>query len=113
MKVVNSVIELIGDTPLIRLSNLAKQNWGDIYLKLEYFNRALNKIIKENKLPNITIHGFRHTHCSLLFEAGVSVKEVQDRLGHSSAQTTMNIYNHVMQSKKTETGNKFASFMNF
>lgn len=40
MKVVNSVIELIGDTPLIRLSNLAKQNWGDIYLKLEYFNPA-------------------------------------------------------------------------
>ena len=40
MKVVNSVIELIGDTPIIRLSNLVKQNWADIYLKLEYFNPA-------------------------------------------------------------------------
>ena len=35
------------------------------------------------KLGTITTHGLRHTHCSLLFEAGASLKEVQDRLGHS------------------------------
>lgn len=81
------------------------------FLLLEYFNRKLTKIIKKNKLPYMTIHGFRHTHCSLLFDAGVSIKEVQDRLGHSSADTTMNIYNHVMKNKKQETGNKFAQYM--
>lgn len=81
------------------------------YLKLEYFNRKLNQIIKKNRLPHMTIHGFRHTHCSLLFDAGVSIKEVQDRLGHSSADTTMNIYNHVMKNKRQETGNKFAQYM--
>ena len=31
----------------------------------------------------ISIHGFRHTHASLLFEAGASIKDVQSRLGHS------------------------------
>lgn len=37
-----------------------------------------------------------HTHCSLLFEAGASIKEVvQDRLGHSYVKTTLNIYTHV------------------
>jgi integrase len=81
------------------------------YLKLEYFNRKLTKIIKEHHLPHMTIHGFRHTHCSLLFDAGEQIKVVQNRLGHSSAETTMNIYSHVMKNRKRETGNKFAAYM--
>ncbi|MEK4521159.1 tyrosine-type recombinase/integrase [Psychrobacillus sp. FSL W7-1493] len=40
------------------------------------------------KLKHISPHGLRHTHCSLLFEAGVSIKEVQDRLGHTDVKTT-------------------------
>lgn len=40
-------------------------------------------------------HGFRFTHCSLLFEAGASIKEVQSRLGYKAVQTTMNIYAQV------------------
>lgn len=43
-------------------------------------------------LKKVTTHGLRHTHCSLLFEAGATLKEVQDRLGHSDIKTTMNIY---------------------
>lgn len=38
--------------------------------------RKLHK--KLYNLPKITTHGFRHTHCSQLFEAGTSLKEVQD-----------------------------------
>lgn len=52
-------------------------------------------------------------HCSLLFEAGASLKEVQDRLGHSDIQTTMNIYAHVSPEAKEETINKFGNFMSF
>ncbi|WP_367303128.1 tyrosine-type recombinase/integrase [Bacillus haynesii] len=37
----------------------------------------------KHKLHRITIHGLRHTHASLLFEAGASIKEVQERLRHS------------------------------
>ncbi|WP_077367877.1 cysteine synthase A [Anaerosalibacter sp. Marseille-P3206] len=40
MRVVSSIIELIGDTPIIKLSNLTKENCADIYLKLEYYNPA-------------------------------------------------------------------------
>ncbi|MFC3921200.1 tyrosine-type recombinase/integrase [Streptococcus lactarius] len=42
----------------------------------------------------IRIHGFRHTHASLCFEAGMTLKQVQYRLGHSDLKTTMNIYTH-------------------
>lgn len=63
-------------------------------------------------MPNITAHGFRHTHCSLLFEAGASIKEVQDRLGHSDVKTTMIIYAHVSKKAKEGAIKKFAGFIN-
>jgi len=40
MRVVSSIIELIGDTPIVKLSKLTKDDCADIYLKLEYFNPA-------------------------------------------------------------------------
>ncbi|SEQ55742.1 Site-specific recombinase XerD [Ignavigranum ruoffiae] len=80
-------------------------------IKARYINNNLNRIIKTHKLPFITVHGFRHTHCSLLFEAGVPNKEVQERLGHASILTTMNIYAHVTKNKREETADKFAAFL--
>lgn len=78
---------------------------------LDYPNHFLNKLIKQFDLKKIHIHGFRHTHCSILFEAGASVAEVQDRLGHSDFKTTMNIYNHVSEKMRDETADKFIQFM--
>ncbi len=66
---------------------------------------------KKYHLKQITTHGLRHTHCSLLFEAGASIKEVQDRLGHSDIKTTMNIYTHVTQKAKEEAIQKFESYL--
>lgn len=79
-------------------------NW-----KNDFHSRYKKKHGKEFK--KITTHGFRHTHASLLFEAGASIKEVQDRLGHSDIQTTMNIYTHVSKKIKDGTGDLFANFM--
>ncbi len=80
-------------------------------LYLDYPNHYLDKIIKHFKLKSIHVHGFRHTHCTLLFEAGASIKEVQVRLGHSDIKTTMEIYNHVTKKKAEETSDKFAEYM--
>lgn len=63
-------------------------------------------------LKKVTTHGLRHTHCSLLFEAGASLKEVQDRLGHSDIQTTMNIYTHVTKKAQKQAIEKFSSYLN-
>lgn len=35
-------------------------------------------------MKKITVHGFRHTHASLLFEAGADMKQAQDRLRHTN-----------------------------
>lgn len=74
---------------------------------------VITRICKKTGLKRITTHGLRHTHCSILFEAGASLKEVQDRLGHSDIHTTMNIYAHVSEKRKDETAEKFAAYVGF
>ncbi|MFL0439034.1 tyrosine-type recombinase/integrase [Enterococcus pernyi] len=72
----------------------------------------LDTLYRKNKsLHQITPHGFRHTHASLLFEAGASMKQVQARLGHSNIKTTMNVYTHVTKEGKEETADIFGEFM--
>lgn len=73
-------------------------------------NDWLKWIYKKHPQKKITVHGFRHTHASLLFEAGATIKEVQERLGHSNSKTTLDIYTHVVKEKKKETALKFADF---
>ncbi|MFD2306035.1 site-specific integrase [Enterococcus termitis] len=63
------------------------------------------------KMKQISAHGFRHTHASLLFEAEVSLKDVQERLGHSDINITANVYTHVTENKNKQMLNKFANFM--
>ena len=62
-------------------------------------------------LPPVHPHSFRHTHASLLAEAGVSLEEIVDRLGHSTAGVTRKIYLHVTKGRKKEVAEKFARFM--
>lgn len=45
--------------------------------------------------PEFDFHSLRHTHCSMLLEAGASPKYVQERLGHKNIQVTMQIYQHL------------------
>lgn len=80
-------------------------------LRLAYPNEKLDFVIKKHNLHRITIHGIRHTHASLLFEAGASIKEVQERLGHSDIQMTMNIYTHVTDTLKEQTAQKFQRYI--
>lgn len=74
-------------------------------------NDKLKTFIEKHNLKKITVHGFRHTHASILFEAGASIKEVQERLGHKEIQTTMNVYTHVTQFVAEKTANTFSDYM--
>lgn len=69
------------------------------------------KICKKAGIRHINIHGFRHTNASLLFDAGVSMQDVKDRLGHSSIRTTMDIYTHIMKSRRRATTKKLVEYM--
>ena len=66
-------------------------------------NKVFKKVIRiynethEDKLPEITLHGLRHTSATLLIAQNVDVKTVSSRLGHSETSTTMDIYAHALQ----------------
>lgn len=64
-------------------------------------------------LPNIGTHGWRHTHASMLYEAGIPMKETQERLGHASLEMTNTIYTHLNRKQKNATAEKLAQFVNF
>lgn len=63
--------------------------------------------VKRCGLPYIPIHGLRHTHATALLEAGVPPKTVQERLGHASITTTLDIYGHVTTKMQEEAVEKF------
>lgn len=60
-------------------------------------NGVLTRLCHKSGVPEISIHGLRHTHASLLLFAGVSTASVAQRLGHSSMTTTQKTYLHIIQ----------------
>ena len=55
----------------------------------------------------IRLHDARHTHASLLLKQGVHPKIVQERLGHSSIQMTLDLYSHVAPGLQAAAAEKF------
>lgn len=81
------------------------------YISINVVDSTFLALCKKHNLKKIKIHGFRHTHASLLFESGATIKAVQYRLGHSNIKTTMDIYTHVTKLQKENIGNDFAKYM--
>lgn len=72
----------------------------------------LKRLLKKAGIEkNITPHFFRHTHTSLLIEAGVGIKEIQQRLGHFDINTTMNIYAHMTANMEEKASQQFSKLM--
>jgi integrase len=74
-------------------------------------NRMQRLLKLANIKKNVTPHSFRHTHTSLLIEAGVGIKEIQQRLGHTDIETTMNIYAHMTKNMEEKASQKFSELM--
>ena len=69
----------------------------------------LLKLAKLNE--SLTPHSLRHTHTSLLAEAGVSLPEIMERLGHKDDKTTKWVYTHTTKTMKKEASRKFSELM--
>ena len=80
------------------------------YHSLSYPNKQLKSLCQRAKIPIISVHGVRHTHCTLLIRAGINIKDVQARMRHSDIETTLKIYTH--QTKDTQkVVNTFSEFV--
>ena len=72
----------------------------------------MNRILQWMDLPfRATPHTLRHTHTSLLAEAGVSLEAIMERLGHKDDRLTRTVYLHVTKKLKKEASEKFSALM--
>jgi len=62
------------------------------------FSKAFNKKVAAIDVPRIRFHDLRHTHATLLLQAGANPKVVSERLGHSTVSITLDTYSHVIPS---------------
>jgi integrase len=89
-------------------------------------NKAIRRIVRDcndevlNKrdidtnpvlLPHFSCHITRHTYATRLCEAGINIKVIQDILGHSDIDTTMNIYVDVTTALKKKEIADFDTYM--
>ena len=63
---------------------------------------TLKKRLSSIGLPDYGFHVFRHTHASLMLNAGLNWKELQTRMGHKSISTTMDTYAKLAPEKYEE-----------
>lgn len=65
--------------------------------------------LAQHGLPKIRFHELRHSCASLLIACGVSIKEIQEWLGHSAISTTADIYSHLNYTSKLNVANTLTS----
>jgi len=67
------------------------------------FERVINKM---PDFPKVRFHDLRHSHATQLLEAGIHPKIAQERLGHSTITTTLDLYSHVTDTMQGEAVSK-------
>ena len=77
---------------------------GEI-VKPGYITQHFPFVLEKNGLRRIRFHDLRHSCASLLYANGVSLKEIQEWLGHSNISTTANIYTHLDYNSKIASAN--------
>lgn len=83
---------------------------GEI-VKPGFVTAHFSAVLKANNLPHIRFHDLRHSCASLLFAQGVSLKEIQAWLGHSTIGTTANIYTHLDENNKLSSANAIIAIL--
>ena len=71
-----------------------------IFKILTTYSDMMFKIIKENNLKKVTLHGLRHSHASLLIKKGVEITSISKRLGHANSKVTLSVYAHFYKEKE-------------
>lgn len=77
----------------------------------ERFSREFDRAVERHGLDRIRLHDLRHTWATLALEAGVHVKVVSERLGHSSSVITLDTYSHVSAAVASDAAEQVASLI--
>lgn len=72
-----------------------------------YFERAA----RDSGLPLLNFHGLRHSHATVLLQAGVPVRVVAERLGHADPAMTLRVYQHVVPGMQRQAAARAADII--
>jgi integrase len=103
-----------------------KQYLGDLYqdsgfvivrddgkpYRPNYLSGKFKKVIDDNKLQKLTLHGLRHTFASVANSLGITLFEIGKVLGHSTPSTTGMIYTHMFDDTHEATLERVAEAEN-
>ncbi len=76
------------------------------FLEPSILNKVLKAATKKVTLTGVTVHTLRHTFATRGLESGIELKVMQELLGHTTINTTADIYTHVLLDKKRESVSK-------
>ena len=80
-------------------------------MRPDYAKRQIKEFTKSHGLPDVTLHGLRHTFASMLNASGeFDIAEISAALRHSNIGTTLNIYTHLFESA-TKSSRRISDFM--
>lgn len=119
IKVSETVIEAI-QRQIVRLSERFQPLNSEDYIfcfekwnnptTIACFIQVLKKYGKQAGIEkNLSSHIFRHSHISFLAESGLPIKSIMDRVGHSNAKMTLEIYSHTTADMEDKLVNKLDS----
>ena len=74
-----------------------------------FITRHFKDVVKKYKLRPLRFHDLRHSCASLLLASGVSMKAIQDWLGHSTFNVTANFYSHLDYQSRISSAEVIAS----
>ena len=74
-------------------------------IRPDFLSQHFPDFLVAHQMKRIRFHDLRHSCASLLYANGVSLKEIQEWLGHSTFSTTADIYAHLdYKSKEGSAG---------
>jgi integrase len=77
----------------------------------DYVSKHFDILVHRTGLRRIRLHDLRHTHATLGLAAGIPVKVMSDRLGHSSVMVTLDTYSHVTLAMDHSAANLIAGLV--
>ncbi len=98
--------ESLGLSPIADDDLIFCRHDGKPYLP-DSVTHTWHKLALQCGLKGIRLHDARHTHASIMLKQGVHPKVVQERLGHSSIQITLDTYSHVAPGLQESAANRF------
>lgn len=80
-------------------------------IKPDSMTQKWRRFLEAHDLPKIRLHDLRHSNATALIRAGVNPRVVQQRLGHSDVNITLNTYTHVLPEMDMEAAAKLDSIL--